>query len=337
MNILLGLPYEIRSQILTYVLNDFALSIEKATNTRSSSSRVGPYTPLSQKTLATLPLVNRQLREESLAILWTLPKLLAFRVPFIEHLETLPPLLNATSITTVNFPSRFGSHALLTQLPNLKAIGVCRNALGRSPDLFYRARPRPKFIRNLTHKWLLTFMHDPTRKARIWCRVVTSRSSYEDVSKVVEPTITAWSDLDRRAQPATWQSQGRTEEMRRVLIVQREAIWVDLDTRADVSTWRWCEPTKHLQEEEFDSARYNPPLVRAGHAVGGQDRDGDLALIMKWWTVAAAGEQMDKKRSGTDLLQGDTRNAREDGAAVPTGVTSLPGVAFTYNGVRVRA
>ena len=249
---LLTIPFEIRAEILDYVLEDFALSIE-------GDGKCVPYTPKSHRTLATLPLVNRQLRRESLHLLNRRPKLLAFRMPFIPHLVPVPAIVNASRIRVVIMPFRFGSQVLLYQLPNLKAIGVCRNALG-SPDLIFQSDGRIRnfreflvshvattdFIRTLFQQWLFRYFYSPERKAKIWCRVVPRRAGSAPVTVV------------------------------------REAVWIDLDQREQPGSWHWCEPTEHSPGERLDSARYNPPIV-------GTQTDRNLDLILKWWSAESGG------------------------------------------------
>lgn len=251
----LTLPLEIRSQIFSHLFEDFALIVEKDGPRRS---KVVPY-PTTSRDALHISRTNRQLRSESLAALRVLPIQVTFRLPFIEHLVPLPTVPFMASIRVVVFPSRFGSHALLSQLPNLQAIGVCRNALGNSsPDLRWAYHHRVGttiedwltdymstlgFILNLCQQWILDWYRNPARTSKIWCRLVIERCSYDD------------------GDPAHI----------------KQAVWVDLDRRLEMNSWVWCRSTPHLAGESVESAKYNPPPWETV-------KDQSLQTILRWWT-----------------------------------------------------
>lgn len=279
---LLSLPLELRLQIYSHVLSDFALEMRRSGSLRSSGhNAVGPYHPLSYRALSLL-FVCHQLHAETLPVLHRVPKPLAFRIHFIERLSTLPsvPAAFASSIRVVIFPSRSGSRRLLEALPHLRAVGVCRNALTRSPDLVWLGAgslealrtwmvgfvQAERFVGSLCQQWLLHYLYRSPGRAKVWCRVVATRSQ----SFMVEE-----------------EAEGQEERGREYVV--KQAVWVDLDERERPECWRWCVPTRHEVRSVagWQAARYNPPLET-------EASDEGLGMIVKWWCpqegVTADGE-----------------------------------------------
>lgn len=276
---LLALPFELRLQIYGHALSDFALSMRRAGPTVGQNA-VRPLHSTSYTALNLL-LVSKQVRAEALPVLHSNPKALAFKMQFIERLETLPtiPAPYRDSIRVVLFTSRSGSRRLLEKLPNLAAIGVCRNALTHSPDLVWLGTgslaalrdwmisfiQADKFVLSLCQQWLLHYYYrTPGRKA-VWCRVIATRS-----------------------QPVVIKATDAKEHM------VKQAVWVNLDERGSPERWKWCRPTRHEVRgltNEFHPAKYNPPLE-------GKAEDEGLSMICKWWTAPQQGEVSNAGKAG---------------------------------------
>lgn len=298
-SLLLALPYELRLQIYSHVLSNFALAMRRTGSVGHNA--VLPHHHTSYTALNLL-LVCKQVREEAIPVLYRNPKALAFKMHFIERLETLPtiPAAYCESIRVVLFTSRSGSQRLLEKLPNLAAVAVCRNALTRSPDLVWLGTgslaalrewmisfiQADKFVLSLSQQWLLQYYYRSPGRKTVWCRVIATRS----------------------------QSVIKATDAKEHLV--KQAVWVNLDERGNPERWKWCQPTKHEVRglsQSFHPAKYNPPLE-------GDADDENLSMVCKWWAAPAQAEVQDAAKS-----------ERSDSS------DSHRGLPFTWGGSRVYA
>lgn len=296
---LLALPFELRLQIYSHALSNFALAMRRTGSVGHNA--VLPHHHTSYTALNLL-LVCKQVRDEALPVLHHNPKALAFKMHFIERLEILPtiPAAYKDSIRVVLFTSRSGSQRLLEKLPNLAAVAVCRNALTRSPDLVWLGTgslaslrewmisfiQADKFVLSLSQQWLLHYYYRSPGRKTVWCRVIATRS----------------------------QSVIKATDAKEHLV--KQAVWVNLDERGSPERWKWCQPTKHEVRglsQNLHPAKYNPPLEI-------DTDDENLSMVCKWWTAPQQAEVANAAKSER-----------------PGSSDSHRGVPFCWNGSRVYA
>lgn len=371
----LALPLELRLQIYAHVLSDFSLVIRRPSHTLPSNQHSLAPTQLSAaptpipsppNTTITPPhpsvhvhpssttahlsllLTSRQIHTEALPLLYSIPKPLTFSLPYIDNLTPLPtlPPLFLPSIRTVLFPTRSGSRLLLEDLPNLRAIGVCRNALTRSPDLVWEDRWRGNGHGNGNHadggllggegkeetlreklgrmrEWLVWFVGQASFVGSLnqqWLLHYWFRGYYFPEAKGRRADV--WCRVVGTAgrgvlSGVAWDGGQENEEGSergnggwKEDWVVRQAVWVNLSDLKSPERWRWCVPTRHVVGAYWSAASYNPPLeADAG--------DEGLAMICRWWGVPA-------KDGGEDVRLG-------------YGGGRAQGVPFVWNGRRVYA
>ena len=317
---------ELRLQIYAHLASTLSLTLRRSKPQPTAPVTTSSRPQSSGRNLLSLLLTCRQIHAEALPVIHSHPKPLVFAIPHLDSLTPLPspglPPAFAPSITTVLFPSRSGSRLLLEQLPNLRAIGVCRNALTRSPDLVWEGRNgdtggptlgeklakmrewlvwligEKKFVWSLSQQWVVHYFYrgwyfpeleKERRRADVWCRVVGLMGKGV-VREVVagEETGVGWGmDLGEvDVGSGEW--------------VVRQAVWVNLDDLSNPERWRWCVPTWHGVTESWWPGSYNPPLER-------EAGDEGLATICRWWGGGLEDEDGERKGQGVPLIWNGAR------------------------------